>query len=280
MLVWFMSMDDRDFILKGIVTNNSKFPIKYIIFEVTIKDCRPSKIPSVSTEGKNCQTVGQEQKEASVIVPPGQTREFETLALTFKDMPEAWRCLDNAPSTKRQFTRPGSSEHDKQAYSEGFVQGRRFLHPKLGFTFLAPEGFTLDNTAQAVLGVRNGGGQAMRVDAVRVPAEQTLAAYLTSGWIENIDPKTVKETTINGLPAATAIANGDQWVFRLYAVRFGGSYVYRFIYASKGTTPEIDRTFRESVSTFRHMTLAEAECQKGRSFAWKITKIVAAGFGY
>ena len=41
--------------------------------------------------------------------------------------------------------------------SEGFVRGRRFLHPKLGFTFMAPQGFTLDNTAQAVFGVKDGG---------------------------------------------------------------------------------------------------------------------------
>ena len=59
--------------------------------------------------------------------------------------------------------------------SEGFVRGRRFLHPKLGFTFTAPEGFTLDNTAQAVFGVKDGGAQALRLDVVRVPAEQTLA---------------------------------------------------------------------------------------------------------
>ena len=57
--------------------------------------------------------------------------------------------------------------------SEGFVRGRRFLHAKLGFTFLAPEGFSLDNTAQAVLGVKEGGGEA----AARrrsVPAEKSL----------------------------------------------------------------------------------------------------------
>ncbi len=71
--------------------------------------------------------------------------------------------------------------------SEGFVRGRRFLHPKLGFTFTAPEGFTLENTAQAVLGVKEGGSQALRLDVVRVPAEQSLADYLNSGWIENID---------------------------------------------------------------------------------------------
>jgi predicted Zn-dependent protease len=145
--------------------------------------------------------------------------------------------------------------------SEGFVRGRRFLHPKLGFTFTAPDGFTLDNTAQAVLGVKRGGGQALRLDVVRVPAEQTLAAYLTSGWIENIDPATVEDIVINGFPGATAAAKGDQWNFRLYAIRYG-SDVYRFIFATKHRTAETDRGFRESIGTFRRMSLAEIEQAK------------------
>jgi predicted Zn-dependent protease len=182
--------------------------------------------------------------------------------------------VKNAQGNARQFAGPGAGERDKQNYlagldgmvygedpSEGFVRGRRFLHPKLGFTFLAPEGFTLDNTAQAVLGVKEGGGQALRVDVVRVPAEQTLADYLNSGWIENIDAKSVEEVIINGLPAATATAKGDQWSFRLYVVRFG-SDVYRFIFASKRTTAEIDRSFREAVNTFRRMTLSESQAAK------------------
>ena len=145
--------------------------------------------------------------------------------------------------------------------SEGFVRGRRFLHPKLGFTFTAPDGFTLDNTAQAVLGIRHGGGEALRLDVVRVPAEQTLAEYLTSGWIENIDPATVEDITVNGFPGATAAAKGDQWDFRLYAIRFG-SDVYRFIFAAKHRTPDSDRAFRESIGTFRRMSIAEIEAAK------------------
>jgi len=145
--------------------------------------------------------------------------------------------------------------------SEGFVRGRRFLHPKLGFTFTAPEGFILDNTAQAVLGVQRGGGEALRLDVVRVPAEQTLSQYLNSGWIENIDPATVEDVTINGFAGATAVAKGDQWDFRLYAVRFG-SDVYRFIFAAKHRTPETDRSFREAIDSFRRMSLAEIEHAK------------------
>ncbi len=93
---------------------------------------------------------------------------------------------------------------------------------------------------------------------MRVPSEQTLAGYLTSGWIENIDAGTVEDVTINGFPAATAAAKGDQWDFRLYAIRFG-SDVYRFIFATKHRTPETDHVFRELINTFRRMSLAEIE---------------------
>ena len=183
--------------------------------------------------------------------------------------------VKNAQNNARQFGAPGAGgDRDRAAYaaaidgmvfgddpSEGLVKGRRFLHPKLGFTFMAPESYVLDNTAQAVLGVREGGGQALRLDVVRVPAEQTLTDYLNSGWIENIDAKSVEEITINGFQAATATAKGDQWAFRLFAVRFG-SEVYRFIFAAKRMTPELDKAFRESVGTFRRMSLAESNAAK------------------
>ena len=178
--------------------------------------------------------------------------------------------VKNALANARQFSGPGSGERDRDEYlsdvdalaygedpSEGFVRGRRFLHPKLSFTFLAPPGFTLDNTSQAVLGL-NGGDEAMRIDVVSVPAEQSLTAYLKSGWMEKVDPTSVEEFSVNGFPAATATATGDGWSFRLFAVRFG-SDVYRFIFAAKNRTAQVDRSFRESIATFRRMSLQESE---------------------
>jgi predicted Zn-dependent protease len=177
----------------------------------------------------------------------------------------------NAQNTARQYTSPDTSERDRDTYlaaidnivygedpSEGFVRGRRFLHPKLGFTFAAPDNFALDNTAQAVIGVREGGTQAMRFDVVRVPAEQSLGDYLNSGWMENVDKSSTEEITINGLPAASAIAHGDQWQFKVYALRFG-SDVYRFIFAAKQKTTESDRNARETVNSFRRLTLEEIQ---------------------
>ena len=213
-------------------------------------------------------------RNAELKSSPGQSHIDPRAPDFLSSHPATPERIKNAQGNARQFSAPGAGERDRATYlaridglvygedpSEGFVRGRRFLHPKLGFTFLAPEGFSLDNTAQAVLGVKEGGGQALRLDVVRVPAEQTLADYLNSGWIENIDPKSVEDVTVNGLQAATATAKGDQWVFRLYAVRFGTD-VYRFIFASKRTTAEIDRAFRESVGTFRRMTLAESQGAK------------------
>lgn len=178
--------------------------------------------------------------------------------------------VQNALANARQFSGPGAGERDRNEYlanldgviygedpSEGFARGRRFQHPKLGFTFTAPPGFTLDNTTQAVLGLKDGGGEALRLDVVSVPAEQSLPNYLKSGWMDNVDASSVEEFTINGFPAATASASGESWSFRLFAVRFG-SDVYRFIFAAKTKTAAIDRSFRESVGTFRRMSLQES----------------------
>ena len=178
--------------------------------------------------------------------------------------------VKNALANARQFSGPGAGERDRAEYlgaldglaygedpSEGFARGRRFLHPKLGFTFVAPPGFSLDNTAQAVLGLK-GGNEAMRLDVVSVPAEQSLPDYLKSGWIEHVDSTSVEEFSVNGFTAATATATGDEWSFRLFAVRFG-SDVYRFIFAAKDKTPQVDRSFRELIATFRRMSLKESE---------------------
>jgi predicted Zn-dependent protease len=177
----------------------------------------------------------------------------------------------NAQSIARQYTSPEGGDRDREDYlatidnivygedpSEGFVRGRRFLHPKLGFTFTAPDNFTLDNTAQAVIGVREGGSQAMRFDVVRVPAEQSLGEYLNSGWMESVDKGSIEDIVVNGFPAATASAHGDQWEFRVYALRFGAD-VYRFIFASRQRSTESERNAKETVNSFRRLALEEIQ---------------------
>jgi len=191
--------------------------------------------------------------------------------------------VKNAADSARQVPATARSQRDKPAYlasidgmtygedpADGFVRGRHFLHPKLGFSFMAPEGFVLDNTTQAVLGSKEGAGQALRLDVVKVSPDQTLIEYLNSGWIENIENGSVEELSVNGIPAATATAAGNQWAFRLYVVQFGGQ-VYRFIFAAKNRTAEADRAFRESIQTFRRLSSQEA--QSIRPLHLKIVKV-------
>jgi predicted Zn-dependent protease len=193
--------------------------------------------------------------------------------------------IKNARSNARQYVGPGAGKRDKNEYltlidnlvygddpSDGFVRGRRFLHPKLGFTFTAPEGFVLDNTTHAVFGVKDGGAQALRLDVVHAPSAQPLSEYLDSGWIENIDRDSISQSTVNGLPAATATARNNDWIFRLYVVRFE-SDVYRFIFASKNVSEASAHAFRDSVGTFRQITRSEAALAKPHRI--KVVKVAA-----
>jgi predicted Zn-dependent protease len=173
--------------------------------------------------------------------------------------------VTQALSAARQIGGPGIGESDRQRYltaidgiafgddpQEGVVRGNRFLHPQLGFTFTAPTGFVLENSAAAVVGVTPGGAQALRFDSVKLPEGQTLATYLESGWIEGVKLGPTETIEVNGLPAVTALGKGDEWTFRMAAVQLG-SATYRFILAAKAMTPETDRAFRASVDSFRSL---------------------------
>jgi predicted Zn-dependent protease len=168
----------------------------------------------------------------------------------------------------RQYSGPDGVPRDRERYlkaldgitfgedpRQGFVRGRSFIHPRLGFTVAAPEGFTLENSRSAVTGL-GPNDMAIRLDVVRVPSNQSLRAYLTSGWIDGLAENSVEEVTVNGFQAATAMARGPDWSFRIYIVRFG-SEVYRLIYAARELNGEVDAMFRHSMETFRRLTSAE-----------------------
>ncbi len=184
--------------------------------------------------------------------------------------------IQSAQASAKQFAAADNGEHenDREDYlgaidnivygedpSEGFVRGHRFLHPKLGFTFTAPDNFALENTAQAVIGIRDGGAQAMRFDVVRIPPDQSLGDYLNSGWMENVDKSSTENLTVNGFPAASASAHTEDWQFKVYALQFGAD-VYRFIFATKQKTTESERNARETVNSFRRLTAEEIQAAR------------------
>ena len=192
--------------------------------------------------------------------------------------------IKNARANARQYAAPGAGRRDRNEYlsrvdgliygddpGDGYVRGRRFVHPKLGFTFTAPEGFGLANTAQALYGVKENGQQMLRLDVVPASANINLVDYFNPEWIDNIDGRSITQTTINGLPVATAIAKNEDWTFRLYIVRVDAD-AYRIIFATRGALEGADRAFRDSIATFRRVTPAEAAAKPRRLKVVKVPR--------
>ncbi len=194
--------------------------------------------------------------------------------------------IARATAAARQIGAPGIGDAGRNDYlaaidgidfgdspADGVIRGRRFSHPRFGFTFDAPDGFVLENTPQAVLGVADGGAQALRFDSVHVDTGTALDAYLQSGWIEGLLPASIQSTAINGLPAATATARSGEWSFRVAVIQLGAD-VYRLIFAARDLPTTLDQQYSASINTFRRMSTAEA----AKLRALRI-KVIAAAAG-
>ena len=175
-----------------------------------------------------------------------------------------------AISVARQYGSPGLGEAGRARYlealagmsfgdsaAEGMIRGHNFLHPKLGFALTAPDGFLLENSSKALLGVTADGASALRLDKVRLAASTSLETYVGSGWIDGLQAGSIETSAINGQPAAIAIAKGKDWTFRLAAIRLGGD-VFRIIFAARSLTPDGDAIFRASIASFHKITPEEA----------------------
>src|SRR5271166_2123081 len=155
--------------------------------------------------------------------------------------------------------------------SQGIVRETTFIHPKLGFAFEAPEGFTLENQSAALIGVGEAGGEALRLDSIAIAESTPVASAIAAGWIDGLKTTQVETMKIGGLEGATAVAQGEQWSFRLGAVRLNGR-LYRLIFAARSLSPAIDSEFRASLQSF-HLINA----QDSALAAAQTIKVVAAG---
>jgi predicted Zn-dependent protease len=174
-----------------------------------------------------------------------------------------------ALTAARRIAAPGLGERDRARYlaalealpygqdpADGVVRGRRFLHARLGVAFEAPEGMALENTAKAVLGLSPDGSRRLLFDAVEVEAGQNLESVLQATWNEAIETGSVETTTENGLPVAIATARGKDWVFRMAAIRVGGT-VYRLVYATRALSGDMERAFRQALQSVRALSPEE-----------------------
>jgi predicted Zn-dependent protease len=187
--------------------------------------------------------------------------------------------LERATSIARQYGAPGIGEANRALWlqaingiafgddaQQGLIQGRRFLHPRLRFAFEAPEGFVLENSPHAVLGVSAGGKEALRLDSSREANEQPLRALLALTPIEGIAVTDLTDLTIGNLPAAMGLAKGSDWTFRVVLIR-NGDVVYRFIFAAQTFNAEADQRFLNVANSFRRLNETEAALLRGQRIA-------------
>ena len=133
--------------------------------------------------------------------------------------------------------------------AQGSIVGRRFIHTASKFTFTVPEGYTLQNSQSAVVGVA-GDGEAVRFDSAEVQANVPLADYLRSGWIAGLKADSVTTQSINGIEMASGLAQTDQWFFRVSVMRLDGQ-VYRFIFAAKADSARFAQGAEATLKSFR-----------------------------
>lgn len=207
------------------------------------------------------------QLRASSMGESGETSQPDLLA-THPSTPER---VEHALAIARQIGPPGTGTTDRTAYlaaidgmmfgddpADGMIRARVFIHPRLRFTFVAPDGFVLENSSQAVLGVKAGGLEALRLDSVRLDAATPLDTYLASGWIDGLLPSSVQSTEVNGMRAVTASARAGEWNFRVAVIRFDPKDVYRLIFAIRNLNDEAEKRFSASIASFRRITREEA----------------------
>ena len=138
---------------------------------------------------------------------------------------------------------------------EGYVRGQTFLHGGLGIRFDVPPDFRIDNKVEAVLAT-GPGETAIRFDGVAAGDTSSLPNYLTSGWVAGLQPETVRETTVNGLPAATARASAERWDFDVTVIKVNDQ-IFRFLTAVPKGSPALDTTAQILRNSFRRMTQPE-----------------------
>ena len=186
----------------------------------------------------------------------------------------------------RRVGAPGLGEADRTRYlsaidgiaygddpAGGVVRGRTFVHPRLDITFEAPEGITLENTPQAVIGASADGGRRFLFDVLDPKPGQGLEATLRESWSEAIEPGSLETLSLAGGPAAAATSRGEEWTFRVGVIRVGRS-TFRLVAAARGPASDLDRAFRDALASLR-----PASAEDRRQLRPQRLQVIAAGPG-
>jgi predicted Zn-dependent protease len=228
------------------------------------------------------QAAGYEPRAmASFLGQLAANDELETRLTGRKESTPGW--LRSHPRTADRLTRateaaaadtPGAREQDKERFlaaidglvygddpAQGFVRGRTFEHPDLGFRFTAPPGFTLRNTPQAVVG-GDRQGRVMNFDMGQGTSSDP-ATYLQREWAKETRVGDLQSFRAGSLSAAAGTAqvqiNKAPAEALLVALEGEGQQFYRFVFANtKGLTRDDIADFESSAKSFQRLAKDEA----------------------
>ena len=154
--------------------------------------------------------------------------------------------------------------------AQGFVLGRRFVHPVMRVAFEAPEGFTLTNSPQAIL-LEGPDGLRGEFSGGRVPVGG-LESYV-SALLEQVlgdaaaDVGPIQRREVNGLPSLVVpvlVATQQGSVAITIAAYAGpGGGAYHFLLVSQPSSPG-NRLLDDLFSSFRIVSSEEAASLRPR----------------
>jgi len=208
-------------------------------------------------------------------LPPGRVDQYNIMATHPRPIDRAQRAVEAAAVVPAANPRTGRDNHlgkiDGMLFGdsprEGVIDGQRFLHPELRFSYRVPEGFRIANTPGAVI-ARNCRDATIAFDADEIRRSVGMTGYIANEWaprVRGLDFRagSLEAITVNGLEAATVAgyARGDDgWLdVRLVAIRFSERRAYRFwLIVPRRELGALERDLHATVHSFRRLSREEA----------------------
>lgn len=149
---------------------------------------------------------------------------------------------------------------------QGFVRGRRFVHPRLRFEFTVPPDFTLVNGPTAVR-AQAPNGAVIVFDTAGNASTASMPDYLRRQWGRQMPLADLAALSINGMEAATGtirVSTSDgPFDFRLLAIRGSGGSIHRFLFATPAAeTAGMTAGLQRTSFSFRELRAEEAAREK------------------
>jgi predicted Zn-dependent protease len=157
---------------------------------------------------------------------------------------------------------------------QGFVRGRSFMHPEMGFAFTVPAGYRLRNSPSSVMAIGpddSGMLFTCRPGAGEGPMIDTMRRLLPSVTLAD-----ARATTINGMEAAIGQrprGSGTDEDFRVVAIRFAPNVCVFLMRSAAFRQPDRGEEMVRAAQSFRRLN--QAERSQLRPFKMKIVSVAS-----